>query len=68
MDIRLQTKDWSGSFGYFKNNVGQFENENINIKYMGTTNLTIMMIYALVILAMVVGLFVLDTSHHRSNK
>jgi len=27
-----------------------------------------MMIYALVILAMVVGLFVLDTSHHRSNK
>jgi uncharacterized membrane protein len=35
---------------------------------MGTTNLTIMMIYALVILAMVVVLFVLDTSHHRSNK
>lgn len=35
---------------------------------MGTTNLTIMMIYALVILAMVVGLFVLDTSHHRSKK
>jgi hypothetical protein len=35
---------------------------------MGTTNLTIMMIYALVILAMVVGLFVLDTVHHRSNK
>lgn len=35
---------------------------------MGTTNLTIMMIYALVILAMVVGLFVLDTAHHRSEK
>ena len=35
---------------------------------MGTTNLTIMLIYALVILAMVVGLFVLDTVHHWSNK
>ena len=35
---------------------------------MGISNMFILMIYALVILAMVVGLFVLDTSHHRSNK
>ena len=35
---------------------------------MGTTNQILLMFYALVILAMVVGLFVLDTSHHRSNK
>ena len=35
---------------------------------METTNQILLMIYALVILAMVVGLFVLDTSHHRSKK
>jgi phosphate starvation-inducible membrane PsiE len=35
---------------------------------METTNQILLMIYALVILAMVVGLFVLDTAHHRSEK
>ena len=35
---------------------------------MGTTNQILLMFYALVILAMVVGLFVLDTAHHRSEK
>ena len=32
------------------------------------TNQILLMFYALVILAMVVGLFVLDTAHHRSEK
>jgi phosphate starvation-inducible membrane PsiE len=35
---------------------------------METTNQILLMFYALVILAMVVGLFVLDTAHHRSEK
>jgi hypothetical protein len=35
---------------------------------MGISNMFILMIYALVILAMVVGLFVLDTVHNRSDK
>ena len=68
MDISTTDKRLVWELRLIKNNVRQFENKNINIKYMGTTNLTIMMIYALVILAMVVGLFVLDTTHHRSNK
>lgn len=35
---------------------------------MGISNMYILMVYALVILAMVVGLFVLDTVHNRSDK
>ena len=35
---------------------------------MEMTSIILMMFYALVILAMVVGLFVLDTAHHRSEK
>ena len=35
---------------------------------MGISNMFILMVYALVVLAMVVCLFVLDTVHHRSNK
>lgn len=35
---------------------------------MEATNFIILMIYALVVVAMVVGLFVLDTAHNRSNK
>jgi phosphate starvation-inducible membrane PsiE len=35
---------------------------------MEMTNQILLMFYALVILAMVVGLFVLDTAHHRSEK
>lgn len=35
---------------------------------MGISNMFILMVYALVVLAMVVGLFVLDTVHHRSGK
>jgi hypothetical protein len=35
---------------------------------MGISNMFILMVYALVILAMVVGLFVLDTVHNRSDK
>lgn len=35
---------------------------------MGISNMFILMVYALVVLAMVVGLFVLDTAHHRSDK
>lgn len=35
---------------------------------MGISNMFILMVYALVVLAMAVGLFVLDTVHHRSGK
>ena len=35
---------------------------------METTNQILLMFYALVILAVVVGLFVLDTVHNRSDK
>lgn len=35
---------------------------------MGISNMFILMVYALVVLAMAVGLFVLDTAHHRSDK
>lgn len=41
---------------------------NKNNRYMGISNMFILMVYALVVLAMVVGLFVLDTAHHRSDK
>ena len=43
-------------------------NDNNNIQYMETITLILLTVYALVVLAMVVGLFILDSAHDRSEK